>query len=53
MTLKTYNDLQIKRIKSFALLSHEDPEKVALDWVKRYSKSFSDKIKKLGIFVKD
>lgn len=51
MKLKTYNNLQIQRIKNFALICHEDPEKVEIDWVKKYSKMFSDKIKTLGIRV--
>ena len=51
MTLKTYNKLQIQRINNFAMLCHEDPEQIALEWVRYYSKQFSDKIKSLGIKV--
>ncbi len=51
MTLKKYNMLQIQRIKNFAMISHESCDKVAVEWVEKYSKDFSNKIKKLGISV--
>ncbi len=51
MKLQKYNDLQIQRIKSFASLCHEDPEKIAPQWVKDYSEKFSEHVRSLGIVV--